>query len=106
MPESERSWLSDRYFVDEELFDELLDVENELLDGFVGGRLTPQDRKNFRAYLAHLPDGPTKLSTAYALREGRNESHDPLSASAHSRAKYVLTALTSHHPRRVNMLQF
>jgi hypothetical protein len=99
LPESKRSRLADRYFDDEELFDELLDVENELLDAYVGGRLTPQDRKDFRAYLTHLPDGLAKLSTAYALKEGRNEFHDRLPATALSRRKYFLTALTNHHPQ-------
>ncbi len=31
LPERERSQLAARYFVDEDLFDELLDVENKLL---------------------------------------------------------------------------
>src|SRR5687767_11580679 len=73
LSEAERSQLADRYFVDEELFDELLDVENELLDQYVLRQLSPEERKNFSDYLGQLPDGASKLATAYALMEAANE---------------------------------
>ena len=73
LPESVRSQLADRYFVDQSLFDELLDVENELLDQYDRGELQPEETKNFRDYLTNLPDGQTKLATAYALNKARNQ---------------------------------
>ena len=73
LPEPDRSQLADQYFVDENFFDELLDVENELLDQYVCGQLRPDEGKNFRDYLTRLPDGYTKLATAYALNEARNQ---------------------------------
>jgi hypothetical protein len=74
LPEAERSELADRYFVDEEFFDELLDVENELVDQYVRGQLSSEERKNFGDYLRSLPDGESKLATAYALMEAGNEA--------------------------------
>ena len=40
MPEAVRTEFADRYFIDEDLFDELLDVEYELLDEYVRGQLS------------------------------------------------------------------
>ena len=73
LPELKRSQLADRYFVDEKLFDDLLEIENELLDQYVSGRLSVEEQKQFRNYLVSLPDGSTKLATAYALKEAGNE---------------------------------
>jgi hypothetical protein len=74
LPAGERSQLSDRYFVDKDLFDELLDVENELLDQYVHGQLSAEERKNLGNYLTSLPDGTSKLATAYALKEAADEA--------------------------------
>lgn len=85
LPETERSELADRYFLDEEFFDELLDVENELLDQYVRGQLSPEEAKSFADYLRILPSRETKLATAYALMEAADELRDapvPLAESA------------------------
>ena len=73
LPEAERSQLADRYFFDEELFDELLDVENELLGQYVRKELSPAESKRFSEYLSHLPDGASKLAAAYTLMEAAHE---------------------------------
>ncbi|HKY45141.1 MAG TPA: hypothetical protein VJM50_18765 [Pyrinomonadaceae bacterium] len=111
LPESESSRLADQYFVDEKLFDDLLDVENELLDEYVSGRLPIEEQKQFRNYLICLPDGSTKLATAYALKEARHEIRHTMPVEA-DRALPVSTLLSrwrSFHaglsePRR--LLQF
>jgi hypothetical protein len=82
LPELERSQLADRYFVDEELFDELLDVENELLGHYVRKQLSPAESKRFSQYLGQLPDGASKLATAYALMEAANELREVPASSA------------------------
>lgn len=86
LSESERSQLANQYFVDENLFDELLDVENELLDQYARGQLQPAETKNFREYLASLPDGRTKLATAYTLNKARTS---PLTFSEERQAAAV-----------------
>ncbi|HEX7330064.1 MAG TPA: hypothetical protein VF290_01110 [Pyrinomonadaceae bacterium] len=73
LPEAERSQLADRYFVDEELFDELLDVENELLGQYARKELSADESKRFSEYLSHLPDGASKLVAAYSLMEAADE---------------------------------
>lgn len=86
LPERERSQLADQYFRDENLFDELLDVESELLDQYSRRQLTVEQTRNFRQYLTSLPGGSTKLATAYALKEARNQISDvsPTTFSAHA----------------------
>jgi hypothetical protein len=86
LPEAERSHLADRYFVDEELFDELLDVENELLGQYVRKQLSSAESKRFSDYLGQLPDGASKLATAYALMEAGiqlREVHSSAAAATH-----------------------
>lgn len=55
------------YFEDEELFEDLLEVENELLEQFVRGQLPPDENKAFKYYLDRLPDGREKLAFTEAL---------------------------------------
>jgi hypothetical protein len=74
LAESERSQLAERYFGNEEFFDELLDVENELIDQYVRRQLSLEERKAFNEYLTALPDGVSKLATAHALMEAARES--------------------------------
>lgn len=62
-----RSKIAERYFKDDDLFDELLDVENELLDKWARGLLTEREQKAFESYLDNLPDGQQKLAVARAM---------------------------------------
>ena len=43
MQEADRLALAERYLADDELFDQLIVVENDLLDQYVRGRLGPQE---------------------------------------------------------------
>jgi hypothetical protein len=63
----ERAEVAERYFGDDDWFDELLDVENELLDKYVRGELSGGEGEAFRQYLARLPDGRQKEAVAGAL---------------------------------------
>lgn len=65
--EPEREALAERYFIDEKLFDELLEVENELFDQYARDELSPAEKKQFAEYIHGLPDGVFKLATATAL---------------------------------------
>jgi Sec-independent protein translocase protein TatA len=95
LTERERSQLADKYFRDENLFDELLDVESELLDQYSRRQLTVEQTRNFRQYLTSLPDGSTKLATAYALKEARNQISD---VSPHSRWQFLPASLLNRRP--------
>ena len=77
LSEAERSGIAERYFEDDDCFNELLDVENELLDRYVCESLTRKERDAFRRYLERLPDGREKEAVARSLirlADGDNES--------------------------------
>ena len=54
LPEAERAALEEKYFTDQVVFEQVVQTENELVDGYVRGRLAPRERAQFeRHYLAH-----------------------------------------------------
>lgn len=65
--EVERSQIAERYFKDDDLFDELLAVESELLDRCARGSLNEREQAAFKRYLDNLPDGQQKLAVARVL---------------------------------------
>jgi hypothetical protein len=65
--EEEREKLAEEYFVNDDLFDKLLEVENEFFDQYARQELSPQERKQFAQYINSLPDGKAKLATSMAL---------------------------------------
>lgn len=67
--EVERSEIAERYFNDDDLFDELLDVENELIAKCARGTLSEKEHEAFKRYLANLADGQQKLAVAKALTQ-------------------------------------
>ena len=69
LDEKGRAEIAERYFVDDDLFDELLVVETELLDKFAGGFLNEKEQQAFTCYLDKLPDGQQKLVVARAMLE-------------------------------------
>ena len=74
--EVERSEIAERYFQDDDLFDELLDVESELLDKCARGSLNEREHEAFKRYLANLPDGQQKLAVARALTQITDEEKE------------------------------
>lgn len=59
--------VAERYFEDDDLFEELLDVEDELLDKYARRKLTTKEQAGFKEYLDRLPDGRQKLEFAKFL---------------------------------------
>jgi len=74
--DEERSEIAERYFKDDDLFDELVDVENELLDKCARGSLTEREQEAFKRYLDNLPDGQQKLAVARALIQFTDEDKE------------------------------
>lgn len=79
LSEQEQEELAERYFADDELFDQLLAVENDLLDQYVRGQLAPDEREGFERYLKRLPDGQHKVGVATALTAPSKEVPEPAS---------------------------
>ncbi len=67
LPESEQEEVAARYFEDDVLFDQLLEVEDDLLNQYVRGWLGNNERSAFERYLKRLPDGQHKVAVAAAL---------------------------------------
>src|SRR5436190_9585781 len=83
LAEPEREALADRYFVDEELFDELLEVESELLDDYVRGALANDNRRALEEYLARTPDAAAKLAASHTLMTAAEKKAGDAVATQH-----------------------
>ncbi|HLM61158.1 MAG TPA: hypothetical protein VK308_10155 [Pyrinomonadaceae bacterium] len=70
LPESERIELEDAFLGDEQLFEQIEDGENDLVDDYVGERLGALERKLFENYYLALPENRAKVETARVMRRG------------------------------------
>lgn len=71
--EAERRALEEKFFESDELFYELLDLENDLTDCFARGELVESDRARFQKSLEKSPDRRAKLASAKTLQALINE---------------------------------
>lgn len=67
--EAERAELEERFFESDELFYELLDLENDLTDNFVRNKLAEPDKKRFAASFEKSPERRVKIANAKTLQE-------------------------------------
>jgi hypothetical protein len=79
--EEERSALELRLMNDNELYDELSMVEDDLIDDFLAGELTADELEMFESYFLASPDHRGKLRFAkafreYILRDGDTSHHE------------------------------
>ncbi|HXU08976.1 MAG TPA: hypothetical protein VN743_08250, partial [Blastocatellia bacterium] len=77
LSEDERVALEQRYFSDQQVFDQLVRIETEIVDDYVRGRLSAADRASFeRSYLQN-PDRVrrVKFAAALATRIDRNDTN-------------------------------
>ena len=65
-PEDERERLEQALLADENLYEELLAIEDELMDQYVWGQLPEPERTSFLQYLNALPDHKERLEFASA----------------------------------------
>ena len=71
--ETERGRLEERFFDDDELFYELLDLENDLTDRYTRNELNENDRRRFKSSLTKSPERRAKLANAETLQAFINE---------------------------------
>ncbi len=62
-PEAEQR-LEDRYFADDDLFEQLLAVKEELFDAYARGELSEAERERFEQHLLQSPKGSEELEFA------------------------------------------
>jgi hypothetical protein len=86
---NDRSTLEERYFADDELFDELVCIENELVDSYVHGTLSRGERRRFETYLAVTPERREKVRFAKCLANEMDGAINALAPSA-DRPKFTV----------------
>src|SRR5690349_19219423 len=70
----ERAELEERYFADDELFNELVSLENEIIDFYVQGKLSKDQRQQFESYFLANPERREKVRFAKSLLNYVNPS--------------------------------
>ncbi len=69
LTEEERSHAEERLFADDDYFELLTVIEDELMDEYISGDLTDEDRKRFKSYFLSTPERRDKLRFAQTLKE-------------------------------------
>lgn len=67
MSEAESDRFEQRYLQDEALFEELQQIEDELIDDYASGALTGEDRTRFEQHFLQSPERREKLQLALAM---------------------------------------
>jgi anti-sigma factor RsiW len=67
LSDSEQAALEEKYFTHPQVFDELVKAENELVDDYACGRLSPQLRERFEQYYLAHPNRRERTKFAQAL---------------------------------------
>src|SRR5436853_5096299 len=69
MAEAEMSQFEERLMTDDELFERLLVVEDELIDERTADELSAEEQARFDAYFLATPERRERLQLAYALHK-------------------------------------
>jgi hypothetical protein len=77
LPEDQIEEIEQRYFTNEDSFDELRRVEAELIDSYVAGELDSEQKKKFEQLYLSMPEGKTRVQFAEALRVKASELPKP-----------------------------
>jgi cell division protein FtsL len=67
LPEDQVEEIEQRYFTNEDSFDELRRVEAELIDSYVAGELESNQKKKFEQLYLTMPEGRSRVEFAEAL---------------------------------------
>jgi hypothetical protein len=68
LPEQESRSFEERLVTDSELYQEVFIVEEELIDDYIAGRLSADERKAFESYFMNSPERQEQFRIANALR--------------------------------------
>lgn len=79
LPEAEQIRLEERFFADDEYFEHLLAVEDDLIDDYVRGELSPHERTRFERAFLTTPERRQRVEFARALM--RTVSEAPVRAA-------------------------
>lgn len=73
MTEEAQAEFEMRYFADDELFEQLMIVKEELLDAYARDQLSASERARFERHFLNSPQGRAQVSFAHALRQSLSE---------------------------------
>ena len=80
LSESEQSALEEKYFTDPQIFNEILEIESELVDGYVRGQLANDVRERFeQSYMAN-PARSERVKFAAALAARLDQTRQPVTS--------------------------
>src|SRR5262245_20075948 len=85
LSELEQSQLEQKYAGDDIFFEEMLDVENELIDSYVRGKLSPRDRELFERRFLVSPRQRRRVEFARALMQSVSQSRVSQAATPDTR---------------------
>lgn len=74
LPEAEATALEEKLLADDEQFDRVREVENSLIDDYVRGRLSPEDRERFERHYLASPVHLRRVAVARNLIAEADES--------------------------------
>ncbi len=69
MSEDKQARFEDRYFADDELFEQMVIVKEELIDAYVRGHLDRRERERFERNFLNSPERREQVAFAQALRQ-------------------------------------
>lgn len=99
LDEQKSEELAEQFFADDELFNQLIEVENDLLDQYVRGRLSADEQGMFGRYLERLPDGRNKIAVATALMKTVSEELGQTKARANRETALAEVVQPTPRPR-------
>jgi len=76
LPETEQTAVEQEYFVDQEKFEEVWATENDLVDGYVRGRLSRRERELFERNYLQSPKHCERVAVARKLLEAADRQVD------------------------------
>jgi CHAT domain-containing protein len=84
--EEEQQAVEEKLLEDDGLFDSVLAAEDELIDEYVDGALSPGERESFEGLFLSVPERQRKLSFAMALRRYVTTEDEAATAEASAKA--------------------
>jgi hypothetical protein len=93
LPEDQVEEIEQRYFTNEDSFDELRRVEADLIDSYVAGELESDQRKKFEQLYLSMSEGRKRVQFAEALRAKASELPKPSTGFKKWSAAQLLAAV-------------
>lgn len=93
LPEQESRSVEERLITDSELYEEVFIVEEELIDDYIAGRLSADERAAFESYFMNSPERQEQFRIANALRVYIGDAKDTES-SAEVRSRWPFAAIS------------